>query len=212
MQPLTTFLLAGVFAGPVDFGAVLPPVPPFGAGFRTVPEGVRLPFDRTPQVRVVEQSNEEIGGEEDGAAPSACGYSAVFDTPAHFPVPAFTQAGLAVPGDAIVIYEGMSLALQPTGEYEVRFVVEAPATDITLLLQFEIWQNGQYSGTVTLPPVRLDSGSADEPRGNLPSRSWTVKHNGYSHRLARLASQPPGPMYGLTITRHGTARCGTLPR
>jgi hypothetical protein len=62
----------------------------------------------------------------------------VFAQPASFALPYFDTDGGRSPRKAVIIYEGMAIRVSDDGRYVVRMVVETPATDVDLRLQFRV--------------------------------------------------------------------------
>jgi hypothetical protein len=71
----------------------------------------------------------------------------VFAQPASFALPQFDKDGGRSPRKAVVIYEGMAIRVSDDGRYVMRMVVETPATDVDLRLQFHVVAPG---GSVVL--------------------------------------------------------------
>lgn len=143
------------------------------------------------------------------------GYHAVWNDPAHFAQPDYGLDGMPVPRGAAVLYEGMSLVVHEGGQYELRYVVEAPRTPVTIHLQLQVTVEEVLVGTVTLPPVTLrhDNDFPNPVRSGglpprIPTRTWQVRSTGYSPVLRKLSGQN---RVGMAVTRVGAARFGSLP-
>lgn len=148
-------------------------------------------------------------------------FSAVFREAAHFPLHAFGSCGRTRLRDAALIYEGMTLAVAKSGEYEVRMVLEAPRRPVVIRMQLEVHEYVQDPrpsgtapqvavvpiGTITLAPITLEP-DWDAPR-HQTSRTHRVRRGGYSHLLREVSLAENSSSY--TITRAGTARFGTIP-
>lgn len=135
--------------------------------------------------------------------------TAVFDTPAEFPRPGFTSLGGVFAKSGAVIYEGMTVSAEPSGRYEVRYVVESPKTPVILRLQLVVHQSGRPVGTLTLPPVTIVQD--DESLPQEPSVAYLVRQKGFSHQLHRMLSTDPSGQT-TSIVRAGTARYGGVPK
>lgn len=78
-----------------------------------------------------------------------------FAAVARFPLRDYSLRGDVIERDGLMIYEGMTLAINPDGRYEVRFRTTTPALPATLRLQFAIKLNDREWHTLTLPPVKV---------------------------------------------------------
>jgi len=132
---------------------------------------------------------------------------AVFDSPARF---VFSDCSSPT-DEPVLLYEGMTLAVAEGGYYVLQCEVEAPRTPVTLRLQFTVMRAATAQGTITLPPLRLvetDSPlAAGTPSGDR-SRSWKVRHAGYSNLLRPLVADNAGEFW---VHRSATVRLGGLP-
>ncbi len=156
-----------------------------------------LAFDHYPELKVIE--------DRDAGDRPCYDQDHAFPDPAHFAVREFGNRGEVFPREGLIIYEGMRLRwCSKSGHYEVSFAAEAPPEPVTLRLQFVIglksqdgkdWRAGNY--TITLPPIRLED---SEVRSQRESKSWTIRHTGYSPILCK------GQV--CEIRRLGTARFG----
>lgn len=141
--------------------------------------------------------------------------SATFENAAHFAFGA-DCAGQSPGNDRpVVIYEGMTVTAADDGRYEVRFVVEAPDSNVILKLQLRLcdWGCQQEIGTITLPPVILSSSTTDDSFEDTSvmsgaTRTWVVRRTGYSRLLTSAKCQN---CQQLTVTRSGTIRIGQSP-
>jgi hypothetical protein len=106
--------------------------------------------------------------------------------------------------DLIVIYEGMTFLVYPDGRYSLRFVAEVPDLPVTLRLQFRV-DRITGSGTITLPPMTF--AARDRNLIHAASRSWTVRHDGYSPLLLGMCSN----CADCRFSRDGMARFGSIP-
>lgn len=132
-----------------------------------------------------------------------------FDQAARFPLPEYGATGGPVGNSGVVIYEGMRLAIQPNGRYQVRFTVATPAMPVTMNLQFVLLR--QSTGEeirLTLPailvPSRKNSLSSlsREPAPQVFAGLETIVHDGYLPAFAINNEQ------WIVIKRQGTARFG----
>jgi hypothetical protein len=121
---------------------------------------IRVGFDRTPTVTLIRPENQAL--DEIRTTPREkvypCAWS--FPGPARFPVPAFfpRYAGQmpqddTIERDAAVIHEDMSFLYNPAGDYEVRFLITAPAMPVTLNLQLEVGVGTLVLGAAMAPPT-----------------------------------------------------------
>jgi hypothetical protein len=109
-----------------------------------------------------------------------------FDHPARFPLPAYGLNGDHLEKPGMLIYEGMRLAIQPDGRYQVRFTAGTPPMPVVIQLQFQIVnQCTSQLYTLTLPPITLPAESKQSMSTVLhPPRSafadlQTIHHEGY---------------------------------
>jgi hypothetical protein len=78
-----------------------------------------------------------------------------FAAVARFPLRDYSLRGDVIERDGLMIYEGMTLAINPDGRYEVRFRTTTPPLPATLRLQFALKLNDREWHTLTLPPVKV---------------------------------------------------------
>lgn len=172
-------------------------------------------FNALPSVDRISRSQARLPDAESAQAEAPDWRRAIFAGPAHFPLPAFDQYAARTLGEAAVIHEGMALTvLDPHGNYELRLVVEAPRTRVTLRLQLHVdcvepapgaVQRAQV-GTITLPPMTLDPD--DRETAEDPAAVWLIQHRGNSPVLRQVYGDPGSH----EVRRTGTARFGTVPR
>ena len=152
-----------------------------------------------------------------------------FHTPAFVPYPRFDITGRPVPGDGVLIYEGMRLAVDPiTGKYDLTFTATVPAMPVNLRLQLVFLENkqtdvqdpvtgkwikvpaqdaGRY--TLTLPPIRMEPPRDAQP-GDPTPRTFHIAHRGYSSLFLDLSKLFPGAKEFAPSTQIKTDRpCGT---
>jgi hypothetical protein len=139
-------------------------------------------------------------------------FVAVFHEPCSFLYTGTGHYGEVLERDALLIYEGLTLAIKTDGRYEVSLVTETPRIPVVLRLQFLISERVDgveiTRGTITLPPIVLQA----DPKldRHQPSQSHVVRRSGYSH-LLRQALIRPDEHRDITIRRTGTARFGAIP-
>ena len=194
------------------------PVPPLSSATfdQRLPEPLPDSFEDVPDpVKLLTPAERALLPKEQQVCPPPPGMHAVFEQAAHFPLPGFGLQGEHVPQGAAVIYEGMSITVYDAGRYEVRFILEAPLTTVTLRLQLPVYRRQPgppeimppvLIGMVTLPPITVCPEPAD---CGHPSAAWLIRHRGWSP-LLQEASCLPGAE-GFTIGRTGVARFGSKP-
>ncbi|MDY3553440.1 hypothetical protein R5W24_002542 [Gemmata sp. JC717] len=112
-----------------------------------------------------------------------------FGSAAHIAIPRFDLDGACVPGDGLVIYEGMRLTVDPdSGQYDVSFTATLPRMPVTLNIQltFVNPHKPQDPRTLTLPPIRLEP-KRDARPGDPSGWTFRVEHRGYSTTLLHNA-------------------------
>lgn len=149
-----------------------------------------------------------------------------FSSPAFIAYPRFDEDGKPVPGDGLIIYEGMRLTVDPlTGIYDLTFTATVPQMPVNLRLQLRFTPpmnanpETHCDYTLTLPPIRLEP-IRDAKPGDPTAWTFHVAHRGYSTLFVKpnergidtkaLADKPVsfiGSNWGLK--RIGTARFGT---
>jgi hypothetical protein len=107
-----------------------------------------------------------------------------FSCAAFIPYPRFDRDGRSVPGDGLIIYEGMQLTVDPrTGTYDLTFTATVPAMPVDLRLQLEFIKPcpGQETECyrLTLPPLRLEPKRDAKPT-DLTAWTFHIAHRGYS--------------------------------
>lgn len=111
-----------------------------------------------------------------------------------------------------IIYEGMVLDIDQNGNYELKGEVETPATNVTLRLQFRLWEKVElgddlicyeHKGSVTLPPISFKP-TVDQIHAGAPLQ-WTLKKTGQSPILTKEFLE------GVCIERIGVVEVGTIP-
>lgn len=177
------------------------------------------PFEKQPRVCLVEPCPCDPGA---GGDPTCAAWVKEFSSAAHVEYPRFTLDGERVPGNGVVIYEGMQLTVNPdTGKYDLTFTATVPEMAVNLRLQL-VFRNPKNAGetyTLTLPPIRLEP-KRDAKAGDPTAWTFTVAHRGYStlfvreqHRpeLRRAADdhRPARIDASWQVSRTGTARFGT---
>lgn len=206
------------FASPLPIGPGMAPVENGVAG--KVPDS----FTSEPQsVDIRSFSNDygqTAGSEQSSSQTATADRVAVFTQACHFPLTGPGRYGQRIVRDALVIYEGMQLAIQSNGEYELRFVAEIPRTAAVVRLQFQVSRDdGTPLATITIPPVTID------PDRNLgrhnPGHSVVVSHRGYSHGLNRAIRQRVlsdanrknvnNHDLKVSVSRSGVVRFGSVP-
>jgi hypothetical protein len=169
-------------------------------------------------IRKVDESTE--GNVEPAETPEKLCKLHAFPEAAHFAWLGFGREGEPIPRDQLTIYEGMQIAADCFGNYEVRYQVEAPLVEITLRMQLHFQTLTGKTGTITLAPIRISPQSDDD--NNSTSQSFQVVHRGNSvaleHAMIELQNEccqgalsPLGPDCG-PFSRTGTARFGAIPR
>lgn len=98
---------------------------------------------------------------------------------------------------SVQIYEGMKLKLFKDGRYSLYCTVEAPATTVTLNLDFKLISTSNDNGkvcydaepwaTLTIPPIQIEP-RAGETNGGL-SRVYQVTYTGWSPRLKQVCTK-----------------------
>jgi len=178
------------------------------------------PFLRLPKVSVVEECQTAAG---DGKCDPACVWKHTWHTAAKFTVPRFDLAGEPMEGDALVIYEGMTLAVnQLTGVYDLSFTATHPPTPVLLRLQLAFAQQPEGKAEpvrLTLPPIRFDVEDIGTS-GDTSGRTVRVHHRGQSDLFLK-SDGIPNPMRttdlipgffideSARVVRLGTARFGS---
>ena len=149
-------------------------------------------------------------------------WSQVYEGPARFPWLGFDRDGSPIEEETLTIYEGMVVEVNEKGEFDLRFRVEAPLTQITLRMQLVIWDGDIRQGTITIPPIRIAPEPSNDPDSS--SESFLVVYSGKSETLKRLICQKCAEnlgsancgssleKYGIRLVRGGTARFGGRPR
>lgn len=175
------------------------------------------PFLRLPKVSVVEECQTAAG---DGKCDPACIWKHTWHTAAKFTVPRFDLAGEPMDGDALVIYEGMTLTVnQLTGVYDLSFTATHPPIPVTLRLQLAFVPPPERLAEpvrLTLPPIRFDADNSTDTDG----RTVRVHHRGQSDLFLKSDGIPnpmrtTDPIPGFYIdesarvVRLGTARFGS---
>lgn len=136
--------------------------------------------------------------------------TAVFDSPAFFAFHENPQHGRLQNTTSVVIYEGMSLSVNPeTGRYELAFLAEVPITAVVMNLQLRIRNANGVEATITLAPIVFGADqSADRAheRQTVPgaTETWRVRRTGYSHVL----NKPATDLSNWEVSRHGTVQIG----
>lgn len=105
-----------------------------------------------------------------------------FSSAAHIALPRFDADGHCVPGDGLVIYEGMRLTVDPdSGQYDVTFTATVPHMPVTLRLQLEfVSPDRTQRFRLTLPPIRMEPRRDVKPGGDPSSLTFHIAHRGYS--------------------------------
>lgn len=180
-------------------------------------------FKALPQVRLI-QSDDDTS-EDKGRA--SWPWEFVFEDAARFAWVGFDALGGQLERDVVVIYEGMTVRVDGNGRYEVRFRAEAPRMPVTLRMQLNFCGTGAMDcpGTITLPPIRIEPDQANEP-SRVDSLTHEVVYVGHSESLRRLGRRVISLNHanqvtheplsladdaGVTFTRSGTARFGSIP-
>ncbi len=101
---------------------------------------------------------------------------------------------------SVQIYEGMKLKVFADGHYTLSCTVEAPATTVTLNLEFKLISTAISSNdvcydaepwaTLTIPPIQIEP-RAGETNGGL-SRVYHVTYTGWSPRLQQVCTKTAG--------------------
>lgn len=107
-----------------------------------------------------------------------------FSCPAFVPLPRFDADGHPVPGDGLVIYEGMRLTVDPdTGAYDLTFTATTPGMPVTFRLQLTFWRCDPFGAveryTLTLPPIRMEMPRDARP-GDPVAKTFQIAHRGQS--------------------------------
>jgi hypothetical protein len=183
---------------------------------------IKIPFCSLPCIVPITDSCQVSGtgkepckdpaskGADDGCPgavqkPCCC---AVFHQAAHFPLPRFAGQDEHLPGEGVVIYEGMKFSANRQGDFELGIVLSTVGMPVTLRMQLAFCDDKESPSTwmITLPPIVIEPPM--EVRGNYKGSQWRVSFNGYSAKLGEALTDCNGK---LCITRHGTARFGALP-
>lgn len=77
-----------------------------------------------------------------------------FATVARFPLREYSLRGQPIEQERLLIYEGMTLAINPDGRFEVRFRTSTPRLPANLRLQCQVQIDGDWH-TITFPPVHV---------------------------------------------------------
>lgn len=174
------------------------------------------PFAKQPRVCPVEVCPCEPGADSDTAKPNV--WVKEFSSAAFIEYPRFTLDGERVPGNGLIIYEGMQLVVDPdSGKYDLTFTVTLPEMPANLRLQLVFRNKTGEAYTLTLPPIRLEP-KRDAKAGDPAGWTYNVSHRGYStlfrtvkspvHRAAD-GEHPAQITSAWTLSRSGTARFGT---
>jgi hypothetical protein len=177
------------------------------------------PFEKLPRVTLVDPCT---GGAGAGDSATCAVWSKEFSSPAHIEYPRFTLDGVRVPGNGVVIYEGMQLTVNPeSGKYDLTFTATVPEMAVNLRLQlvFRNPKNASETYSLTLPPIRLEP-KRDAKPGDPTAWTFSVAHRGYSTlfvyknyrpALNRAADEKFPERIDATwqLSRSGTARFGT---
>ena len=196
---------------PLSVDVCRPQGPKFQPGeaysaFKDLQPPVRL--DRSP-VNATETSTLLTADADEGSATKKR-TSAVFDSPATFAFHENPQHGRLQNTASVVIYEGMSLSVNPeTGRYELAFLAEVPITAVVMNLQLRIRSANGVEATITLAPIVFGADqSADRTleRQTVPgaTETWRVRRTGYSHVLIKPATD----LSNWEVSRHGTVQIG----
>lgn len=177
------------------------------------------PFEKHPRVTLV-----SVCDRNDATATGAnkcVPWTKEFSSAAHVTFPRFNSDGGAEKGDALIIYEGMRLTVNPkTGEYDLTFTATVPNMPVTLRLQLEFTEPGANGSKykLTLPPIRMQP-KEDAKLGDPSAWTFNIAHRGYSSLLLNPRPEQPRvpesdtPLKLITekwtVQRHGTARFGT---
>jgi hypothetical protein len=185
------------------------------------PAPAAQPFQRLPRVCQVKPCPCD---DEFGSSFTAQAWVKEFHEAASVTYPRFGLDHCPLPGDGLVIYEGMKLKVDPvTGMYDVSFTASVPGMPATLRLQL-IFDEPPPRGRqyrLTLPPIRLEPPKDAKPT-DYSAHTFHVAHRGYSSlfrtNLVAGAAVPPDGRHcepsppincDWNLRRIGTARFGT---
>lgn len=141
-------------------------------------------------------------------------YVAVFEGPCYFQTRKHqgpTLGGVPDPEGTFQIYEGMKIAVDSHGYYEVSFLAHAPGVATVLALQLDVER--QLMGTrverttLSLPPITIEP--SESASRHQPGHELRVARRGYSSVLRRIVSSEKPE--GVTFKRRGRARFGSIP-
>jgi hypothetical protein len=182
------------------------------------------PFSTEPSVSVVQLDQDDDGLDSPSSAQNETGTAKEkpyqldyrFDLPARFSVGVSDSRGesnYSSASEGAVIHEGMRLLTSSDGRYQVRMIVTAPNTAVTMRLQLLLYDDTSkpFPSTITLPTIRLEmaddsnnDGYVDDtpPNGGPVFKPYLVRLKGYSH----VVREREGKF--LLAKRIGTARFG----
>ncbi len=176
------------------------------------------PFEKQPRVCLVEVCPCDTASGDSGAKKCDV-WVKEFSAAAFIEYPRFTLDGERVPGNGLIIYEGMQLVVDPdSGKYDLTFNATVPDMPANLRLQL-VFSNGKERYTLTLPPMRLEP-KRDAKAGDPTAWTFNVAHRGYSTLFVKEANRkivyrahegnaPTVITQNWELTRVGTARFGT---
>lgn len=238
MFPL--LLVLGAAPGAGSDHQLAPLAPPLPQGAPATPTWDRMfpsagpcagpalqPFQKQPRVCAVAVC--ECGPDEKDAKSNRA-WVKEFHDPAHIAYPRFDIEGRPVPGDGLLIYEGMRLAVDPvTGKYDLTFTATVPAMPVTLRLQLVLVENKLTGAqdpvtkawikvpdptarryTLTLPPIRMQP-PRDAVAGDPTPNTFHIAHRGYSSLfLDPKRGTDDGRLYAADCPPQGPIDCTWL--
>ncbi|MCA9062281.1 MAG: hypothetical protein KDA96_04460 [Planctomycetaceae bacterium] len=175
---------------------------PAGVPIQIESESIPNPVNSVPRIIAIANDERQASGPQLGVV--------VFPGPCHFPLNSTSRAGTVMLQDALVILEGMQIAIHADGRYDLDFIAERPRRTVTVRLAFEVVSpGGEQIAVLTVPKFQIP---ASAESGNLVA----VRHGGYSRGLhlaiqagrIHQAAVPHGDgqnRLDLFVARNGTA-------
>jgi len=148
----------------------------------------------------------------DTAASSDLAWNCSFDSPAHFPRYEFSSLGERFDTRGALIYEGMQFSMEPSGRFQVHFLLGTPNLPVTVRLQLSLMKYCEERnvfrqvGTITIPPITIPA----VQRVEHEFQSQPI-HQVYedTYRIYWEGNVPPSYYLAFDkIERSGTARFG----
>lgn len=142
-----------------------------------------------------------------------------FRDPAEFYVTRYGPDAVEHDDPELSIFEGMRLAFDRTGKYELRFTTSATRRPVSIQLQFALVNRTDGAGfntLMTIPKIHIPLSITADEANRAPAK---IFHTGYSPNIAdcyhilkaisdRRCSSCPEKKSEWTIQRYGKARFG----